>query len=215
MVEDYRTFLMPLFGLKNRSLNMYISDSKHLRFKKGNKEKKLFEILIKSCYVFIYWNAKLNNLKFKCDFNYFFFWGGYKYKNINSVMSALNKPYPPPPLPQKPPLIITWLRCYSYLTIYMEFHSSRPFLPSCWRRSSDPVFLSPPISTECQKWSILAHIFFYSMYFFDILPINLSVCIYAEWCDKNPHSFTMANILPFFHTIFAQYGYAAEDAYRI
>lgn len=58
-------------------------------------------------------------------------------------------------------------------------------------------FLSPPISTECQKWSILAHIFFYSMYFFDILPINLSVCIYAEWCDKNPHSFTMGNILPF------------------
>lgn len=39
--------------------------------------------------------------------------------------------------------------------------------------------------------------FFYSMYFFDILPINLSVCIYAEWCDKNPHSFTMGNILPF------------------
>lgn len=60
-----------------------------------------------------------------------------------------------------------------------------------------PSFLFPPISTECQKWSILAHIFFYSMYFFDILPINLSVCIYAEWCDKNPHSFTMGNILPF------------------
>lgn len=47
-----------------------------------------------------------------------------------------------------------------------------------------PRFLSPPISTECQKWSILAHIFFYSMYFFDILPINLSVCIYAEGAIK-------------------------------
>lgn len=143
-----------------------------------------------------------------------FLGGGYKYKNINSVMSAPNKPYPPHPLPQKPPLIITWLRCYSYLTIYMEFHSSRPFSQAV---DGGPLtqFLSPPISTECQKWSILAHIFFYSMYFFDILPINLSVCIYAEWCDKNPHSFTMANILPFFHTIFAQYGYAAKHAYRI
>lgn len=47
-----------------------------------------------------------------------------------------------------------------------------------------PSFLFPPISTECQKWSILAHIFFYSMYFFDILPINLSVCIYAEGAIK-------------------------------
>lgn len=168
MVEDYRTFLMPLFGLKNRSLNMYISDSKHLRFKNGNKEKKLFEILIKSCYVFFYWNAKLNNLKFKCDFNYFFFLGGYKYKNINSVMSALNKPYPPPPLPQKPPLIITWLRCYSYLTIYMEFHSSRPFLPSCWRRSPDPVFISTDIDWMSKVIDFGAYFFLFDVLFWYI-----------------------------------------------
>lgn len=145
MVEDYRTFLMPLFGYKNRSLNMYISDSKHLRFKNGNKEKKLFEILIKSCYVFFYWNAKLNNLKF-----------------------APNKPYPPHPLPQKPPLIITWLRCYSYLTIYMEFHSSRPFLPSCWRRSPDPVFISTDIDWMSKVIDFGAYFFLFDVLFWYI-----------------------------------------------
>lgn len=62
----------------------------------------------------------------------FFGGGGYKYKNINSVMSAPNKPYPPHPLPQKPPLIITWLRCYSYLTIYLQALSPKLLTAVPW-----------------------------------------------------------------------------------
>lgn len=49
MVEDYKTFMMPLFGFK-KSVFEYVSNSKHPR--SNSCKKKLFGKLIKSFYVF-------------------------------------------------------------------------------------------------------------------------------------------------------------------
>lgn len=71
MVEDYETFIMPVFGFL-KIVFEYVSDSKY-PIKK--------------------WNAKLNYPKFKGDIN-IVFWYKYKCKYVRP--NQCNQPSPPP-----------------------------------------------------------------------------------------------------------------------